>query len=811
MKRAISLICALLFVLTASAQDVDDYRLYKMDAQLLSVEPIVTDTLLFYRAMHSQRDLYEQVTAYRFSFVEYARRGFYFTERAASLDGVDVRRQNISILRRLSLSERAYAGVAHSRNSISSMAGEDEFSTMDGVPINGVNVGAFFSGRGYLGGVRATLHSLMRRNWSLSMHLAAKGGDDLYVKGVYNNSVDAALRLTKSFDSGVSFSFVALSTVGERGLRSGSTEEAFTLTGDNLYNPSWGRQAGDVRNSRVRKDVVPFVVATLSAPIGATTQMNISLAGDYGLRSYSTLGWYDAMTPRPDNYRYMPSYFSSMEVADVVADEWRAGNERYTQIDWDELYNQNRISSDGAVYAMDERVERIARAQVMLRFHTEFSQNIRLSYGIRGVYDSSRNYKQMADLLGATHLRDLDYYLMDDDTFSNSLQNDLRNPNRDVAEGGRFSYDYELASRSVEADVMFEYNSNRWRVGVDIAAGSQQQFRCGYFEKELFPKEKSYGCSAIVNFNPYTVKAMVGYSFSARHNLSLAAMAARVAPDVENLFLNPQYNNRIVDDPTLENRLAAELNYRFSSTKVDLTATAYVALTENERQVFRAYDDLLKLYCDVDIAGLGTLRYGVEAAAEVRLSRVLRASFSAAAGQYIYSKNPTITHYADTTNEIISSRSESYMGDCYVGGAPMISGSAELTYLNYRGWAASIAAQGVAMRYLDASPIRRTERVAFQASSSEEIFRNFIEQRRLDDAVTVDASLSRWFNIGRSRLSLTLSVKNLLGEKDIVYGGYESSRIRNYMSGARRIYTPQDDVLTYSYPRTYYAVVSWKF
>ena len=811
MKRALSLICAILFVLTASAQDVDDYRLYKMDAQQLSVEPIVTDTLLFYRAMHSQRDLYEQVTTYRFSFVEYARRGLYFAERAASLDGVDVRHQNISILRRLALSERAYAGVAHSRSRVSSMAGEDEFSTMDGVPINGVNVGMFFSGRGYLGGVRATIHSLMRRNWSLSMHLAAKGGDDLYVNGVYNNSVDAALRLTKSYDSGASFSIIALSTVGERALRSGSTQEAFTLTGDNLYNPSWGCQAGDVRSSRVRKDAVPFVVAALSAPIGEMTQMNISLGGDYGLRSYSTLGWYDAMTPRPDNYRYMPSYFSSKEVAGVVADEWRVGNECYTQIDWDELYNQNRISSDGAVYAMDERVERIARAQVMLRFHTEFSQNIRLSYGLRGVYDSSRNYKQMADLLGATHLRDIDYYLMDDDTFSNSLQNDLRNPNRGVAEGGRFSYDYELTSRSIEADVMFEYNSNRWRVGVDIAAGSLQQLRRGYFEKELFPMHKSYGRSAVVNFNPYTVKAMVGYSLSARHNFSLAVMAARVAPDVENLFLNPQYNNRIVDDPSLENRLAAEFNYRFSSTKVDLVATAYATLTENERQVFRAYDDLSKIYCDVDISGLGTLRYGVEAAAEVRLSRVLRASFSAAAGQYIYSKNPTITHYADTTNEIISSRSESYMGDCYVGGAPMISGSVELNYLNYRGWAASIAAQGVAMRYLDASPIRRTERVAFQASSSEEIYRNFIEQRRLGDAVTVDASLSRWFNIGRSRLSLTLSVRNLLGEKDIVYGGYESFRIRNYMSGARRIYMPQDDVLTYSYPRTYYAVVSWKF
>ena len=100
----------------------------------------------------------------------------------------------------------------------------------------------------------------------------------------------------------------------------------------------------------------------------------------------------------------------------------------------------------------------------------------------------------------------------------------------------------------------------------------------------------------------------------------------------------------------------------------------------------------------------------------------------------------------------------------------MVSGSAELTYLNYRGWAASVGAQVAALRYVDPSPIRRTERVALQASASEEIFHDFMNQQRLNDAVTVDASVSRWFNIGHSRLSLTLSVKNLLGMKDIVYG-----------------------------------------
>ena len=809
MRKITILLYALFFLLTVSAQEVDDYRQYKIDDELQQLEPITTDTLLFYRAMHSRRDLYEEVTAYRFSFAEYARRGFYFTEREATLDGVALRHSNISLLRRLGIDERAYAGIVHSHSNMSGMAGEDEFSTAEGVPVEGRNVSMFFSGRGYLGGVRATRHWLMRRGWSMSMYAALKGGDDLYVKGVYNNAIDVALRVTKSYDSGATLSFVALESDGERGLRSGSTEEAFTLTGDKLYNPSWGRQQGKVRNSRVRKESVLFAMASFSTPIGNNTQMNIAVGGDYGLRSYSTLGWYDAMTPRPDNYRYLPSYFASKDVAAEVEDRWRNGDERYTQINWAELYNQNRMSADGAVYAMDERVERIARAEVVAHFRSELGQNLTLGYGVCGRYNSSRNYKQMTDLLGATHLLDMDYYLADDDTFSNRLQNDLRNPDRNVAVGDRFSYDYTLVERGVEANASLEYLSNRWRFDVGVAVGATQQYRRGYFEKEIFAGEKSYGRSGVANFAPYTVKASLGYSFSARHNIDFGAMIAEVAPDVEDMFLNPQYNNRMVDNPAAERHLAAELNYRFNSPDVRLLLSAYFTRTENERDVFRAYDDLSATYCDVDIAGLGITRYGVEASSEIRLSRTLRGSLSAAAGRYIYSDNPFVTHYADADNRVMSSRSQSLMDNCYVGGAPMISGSAEITYLN-RGWVASVGAQALALRYVDASPIRRTERVALQASASEEIYREFMSQNRLGDAVTVDTSLSRWFNIGASRLSLTLSVRNLLGSRNIVYGGYESSRIRNYMSGAQRIYAPQDDVLTYAYPRTYYVVVSWK-
>lgn len=151
------------------------------------------------------------------------------------------------------------------------------------------------------------------------------------------------------------------------------------------------------------------------------------------------------------------------------------------------------------------------------------------------------------------------------------------------------------------------------------------------------------------------------------------------------------------------------------------------------------------------------------------------------------------------------------MGDCKIGGTPHVAVSAFLTYFASRGWVASCGVNYAGLRYVEPSFVRRTERVLRQGSVSPEIYSQFLAQQRLGDAVTVDASLSRWFRVGQSRMSLTLSVKNLLNKGDIVYSGHESSRIRHYRSGANTIFAPQDDIITYSYPRTYYGVVSWKF
>ena len=131
--RRLGLIILFLFsAVSALAQEAaEDYFHYKLEQHEPQDFSIATDTLLFYRLLHHRSDLYDELSAYRFMSVESGRRGFHFTARKALLEGVEMRRQNISLLRRLGVSERGYAGVTGGTAGVASVAGMDCFSLSD--------------------------------------------------------------------------------------------------------------------------------------------------------------------------------------------------------------------------------------------------------------------------------------------------------------------------------------------------------------------------------------------------------------------------------------------------------------------------------------------------------------------------------------------------------------------------------------------------------------------------------------------------------------------------------------------------------
>lgn len=803
-RRWAFVLAGLMPALGALAQEPDFYP-YEPEPEEQHV-PLLTDSVLFYRAVQTPVDLYGEITDYNLSFVRVQRRGAAYDASRATVEGFVLPVRHAGILRSLGASEICYATSEPTSGVLDAGVGQRAFG-FEGEPLAAGRAAAGFTDRNYRAVARLSYTRPLGRGWNLAAAADARTGRDLRIEGVFTHALNAAFRIEKRFRSSHRAALLVVVPPSMRGLRSTSTDEAFALTGDRLYNPAWGYQDGRVRNARIRRECLPFAVLNGTFALSPATDLAVSAGVEAGISKFSTLGWYDARSPLPDNYRYLPSYTGDRETDEA----WRTADPRYTQVDWDALYARNRRAGGEALYALEDRVERRLRVACDALFTTRLSSRLTLRYGLAAHYESVRHYKQMRDLLGAGWLTDIDQFLIDDDTYSSRLQNDLRHPSRRIRPGNRFGYDYAFFTAQAAVRMLVAYRSDRFRADAGIEAGSTKVYRRGYYEKELFPGNRSYGRSAVLRFTPYVFKASAGWAFSPRTYAGAMVTAAASVPRVDALFLQPQYNNRAAEAPTLRKTWAAEAVCTHTGRTADLRVAAFFAVSRDGMAAYRYYDDLAGAFCNMTVHGIGMRSYGMEAAAALRLSYRWQLLLAASVGQYEYATDPRLSVVTDTDHTAVDIGAVSHMGGCRAGNAPQATACAEVAYFGPKGWGFRCGANYAGMRYAEPAFLRRTERVARQAAASPEAFARFTEQERLGDAWTFDVSAYRTFYFGASRLTVWLAVRNLLGTNDTIYAAYESLRVRRSRSGDFYAYAPAETRRTYAYPRSFYVTISYRF
>lgn len=789
----------------AAAQEPEYYP-YEPEPEERIVVPL-PDSALFYRAVQSADDLFGRTTDYEFSFVRARRRGLDYECERGYVNGAEVPWRYFTPLRTLGADERLFAGLRMADGETGFINGMRLFSLGESEPLPAGRAAAGFAGRSYLTALKGSYVGFVRKGWEYSAAVDGRTGRDLQIEGVFTHAVTAAFHATRRRGDDRRTTLFVVVPLSMRGLRSLSTEETFELTGDRLYNPAWGLQDGKVRNAHIRREFLPLAGATWYGRLTAATTFGATVAAVAGYSKYSTLGWYDARTPVPDNYRYLPSYTGDRETDEA----WRGGDVRYTQIDWDELWAENRMAGGEAVYALEDRVERSGDLQLKALFTTVAGSRLTLHYGMMLRGRSSRNYKRMRDLLGASWLTDIDQFLIDDDTYGNLLQNDLRHPDRRIGRGDRFGYDYALREREAGVGAQLLYRADRFRFDAGVGVGEASVCRRGFYEKELFPGNGSYGRSRRLRFTPYLFKFSAGWAFSPGSYLGASVAATASLPDAEDLFVQPQYNNRTADGVRTRKFRAAEVEYVRTERRFDLRIAAFAWLSTDGAETRRYYDDLAGLYCDLAVTGIGMRGLGIEAAAEVRIAYRWRLSLAVAAGRYDHVRDPRLTILSDRDNAPVEEDAVSRMGGCRVGNAPQAEAFAELRHFAPHGWGFGVSAAYAGLRYAEPAFLRRTDRIAHQAAQSPEAFDLFTAQERLDDAFTLGASFYKTFYFGASRLTLSLMLHNLLNDRDTVYAAYESLRVRRTRNGDFYSYAPFETRRSYAYPRSIYLSVSYRF
>lgn len=667
-----------------------------------------------------------------------------------------------------------------------------------------------------------------RKNWAFSFSGSRRWADEGFTDGTYYDGWSFFAAVDKKINANHLLSFVAFGTPTENGRQGASTQEMLDIAGTNFYNPYWGYQNGKKRNASVAKSFQPIGILTHEWKV--TPKMTLLSAASYSVGNRSTTGldWYNAPDPRPDYYRYLPSYEDDPTRAAQILDALKNDvNKR--QINWDALYNANYanrqtvrnafgipgndITGNRSVYILEERITHTNRLNVNTTLNTTINSHVDLSAGL--TYQSQRNnyYKKVDDLLGGEFYVDINQFAERDfGSDPNALQNDLNNPNRVVKVGDRLGYNYDINIHKSSAWVQTDVKFRKIEFFVSAEHSYTRFWRDGNVRSGLFPNN-SYGRSADHDFYNYAVKAGVTYKITSGNYLFLNGSYVTKAPFFENAFLSARTRDNVQENLKSEQVQSVEGGYVLIAPTVKLRVTGYYTKFRNGIDVLNFYDDLNRTFGNFAISNIGRVHFGGEVGAEVILYKGLTLNAAAAFGRYYYDTRQDVTETLDNTSTIIA-RDMVYSKNFRVA-TPQECYTVGLNYRSPKYWFVNVNFNYFDQMWLGTNPQRRTARAVEGVDQNSKLYHDIIDQERLKAQYTLDVFAGySWLMNNRFRslkkrtfLVFNVGVNNVLNNENIVTGGYEQLRYDYQLKNVNKFPSKR----FYAYGLNFSANVSLRF
>ena len=681
---------------------------------------------------------------------------------------------------------------------------------------------------------------VMDNGWAFAANVSARLGGNDWIDGVYYRSFAWYLAADKVFSDVHKLSFAIFATPGQRGAQNASTQEVYDLMGDNMYNSNWGYQNGKVRNARVRKTNEP--IAFVKYDYTPSDEFNASATAmfRFGKNGYTALDWYDAQDPRPDYYRNLPSYFydANTDMNRNNPLKWGWSNEVWTHasdfpelthIDWDRIYNMNRLQNGRAKYVQQERRTDQRDFNFAATFKWRPSADLVVNGGVNARINRTEFFQTVADLLGGQYFVDTDNFAERDFAATPyKVQNDLdywlaNGQARILKEGDKYGYDYYAQIRNFGAWVSGKYSINNFSATLAGRLGHESFWREGLNRKGLFPgqpenaemaaqwaaagiqatEETSYGKSDVSGFLTYAAKANLNYVIGGHQRVYANVGYFTDAPHFNQAFLSPRTRNTLMKDLTTTKTFSADLNWQYAAPGINVRATAYYTTINDQSKVMSAYDDLQNAFSNFAIHGIDQRNMGIELGFKVPTYLVDNLSVQGvlSLGNYVYTSNPYMTQTVDNSAEIVMDNVlvpywkstvllDGTTKQHYVPSTPQVAASLGLAY-NYNYWFIDADVEYFGESYLDMNPLYRTDyAVAGLDNTMTDVEIEYMTaQEKFDPAVLVNLSVGKsWYIQRKYQLGFSLNVKNLLNNKDVKTGGYEQTRIVDNTVSKERFY-----------------------
>ena len=807
--------------------------------------------------LQASRDAFQQSAAFNWGQARFRIRGLDSEYATTMINGVSMNKvsdgrpqwSNWGGLNDATRNQEFTMGSAPSDYTFGGILGTQEINTRASIYRPGSRISFSGTNTNYNWRIMGTHVSGMDKDgWAYVISAGRRWAQEGYFEGTNYAANSIFASVEKKINDSHSLNFTSIYAQNSRAKNSPTSDEVANLVGTN-YNSYWGWQDGEKRNSRVKTVEEPILMLGHYWKINDKNKLNTNITYQFGEIGNSRIDFQKADNPDPTYYKKLPSYWTSLYGADQGEfsgphtpnnDEAALQTANFLanpQLDWNAMYSANstpildangteigRTPSESKFILYEDRTDdKTFTANSIL--NSQINDNIILNAGVTYRKLKSSNFQVLLDLLGGTHYTNVDYFGNTPD----QEQSDLNNPNRQVVEGEKYGYNYNMYADVIDAFTQFKFTFKKVDFYLAQSFSSSTYQREGLYKNGYYPTN-SYGKSNTTTFENFGFKGGLTYKITGQHFLSFSAAHMTKAPSLRNTYPNARINNNSVSGIESENISSGDASYVFRGPKLKARITGYFSKINDATETAFYYADGIfenddstsanesSAFVSETVTNISKKNIGAELGLEYQVTSTIKMTASAAYGQYTYDSNPTVLINKDALASVnntnpVTNFGPAAMKDYRQPGMPQQAYSFGLEYRAPKFWNIGANVNYLADNYLDVSPIMRTKTFYINPATgfnfpeaTEERGRELLKQEKFDPITLVNLTGGKSWRIAGKTLGFFASVNNVF---DVTYktGGFEQARNANFrqlnqdVSSGTPAFAPK---YFYGYGRTYF-------
>lgn len=448
------------------------------------------------------------------------------------------------------------------------------------------------------------------------------------------------LSLEKVFSPNESIGFSIWYNKTDQTKQLASSEEAIQLSTNSAYNPGWGWYNGQLLFPNRRYSNLPMGQMFYSKKINEQHYLQISCALALGKQSEDGLEWASTKDPRPDYYKYLPSYYSDSLLKQKIIQFFKE-HPLALQLDLDQMKKINQANKDSkSSYVINNAEDKIRLLQQAIRYRYAWSDRGQVSMHYNAMYASIEKSNTIANLLGGKYFLNHNSWVNDEGV--DAFQYDINAPDKHIIEGAAWGPHFVINNIDQQIGLMANLQLAHWEYQFGMGYGIRFFQREGYNQNGLFPNA-SLGKSSWLKFPSNNFQWSIVYKQNPRIYYSFNAFTQQIAPSWKEAFLNISMQDRRSNFLLPLRQYGVALGFHYVGMYYRTDWNIYTYMQKNKMGNTSFYHDYYNAFVIASYGLMDNLHHGLDLSLETNFNSILNYQFALSWNSAIINNNPVYT------------------------------------------------------------------------------------------------------------------------------------------------------------------------